>query len=111
MTGCSEMHSREPISLNPDKSGVDRFFTRVILFLIGLYKRLISPLLGNQCRFHPSCSQYAREAFAYKPFWTACRLTLRRLVKCQPFHPGGYDPLERDRHEETGARLPGTNGE
>ena len=105
------MYSRKLIFLNPDKSRGDRFFTRVILFLIGLYKRLISPLLGNQCRFYPTCSQYAREAFASKTFWTACRLTLVRLAKCHPFHPGGYDPMDRDLPEEAGGRLPGTNGE
>jgi putative membrane protein insertion efficiency factor len=57
------------------------------------YQRLLSPLLPPSCRFHPSCSQYALEAVtrygALKGGWLAAR----RLVRCHPFHPGGYDPV------------------
>jgi len=61
---------------------------------IAFYQRFLSPILGGQCRFCPSCSQYAREAFETRPFFTALWLTLRRLLKCHPFHAGGYDPLQ-----------------
>ena len=67
-----------------------------IIGLLRLYQRLISPLLGPHCRFYPSCSQYARQAFERRPFVAALGLTLRRLARCHPFHPGGYDPLEGD---------------
>jgi hypothetical protein len=67
---------------------------RGAIFLILLYQRTLSPLLGPHCRFHPSCSNYAREAFERRPFLAALGLTIRRLAKCHPFHPGGYDPLE-----------------
>lgn len=57
------------------------------------YQQLLSPLLGHHCRFTPSCSSYAIEAFQKKPFFKAFYLTLRRLLKCHPFHAGGYDPV------------------
>lgn len=70
--------------------------TRAALFLIRLYQRLLSPFLGGHCRFYPSCSRYAAQAFETKPFFTALRMTFFRLAKCQPFHPGGYDPVDPD---------------
>jgi putative membrane protein insertion efficiency factor len=97
LIGCSRMFLKKPIFLSPDKRpGLDRWLCAPILLLLYLYKGLISPLLGNACRFHPSCSLYAREAFLHRSFPKACYLTLRRLCKCHPFHPGGYDPLDPD---------------
>jgi len=55
------------------------------------YKRWISPLLPAACRFTPTCSEYARLAFERYGFWRALGLTLRRLARCHPFHPGGVD--------------------
>lgn len=66
---------------------------RLVLFLLRVYKRFISPLLPPACRFTPTCSEYAIEAFEKKPVLTATRLTVTRLCKCHPFHPGGYDPV------------------
>lgn len=61
---------------------------------IRLYRRLLSPLLPpGICRFHPSCSVYALEALARHGGLKGAWLTLRRLLKCQPFHPGGPDPV------------------
>ena len=61
--------------------------------LIRAYQRVISPALPASCRFHPSCSQYALEAVtrygALKGSWLAAR----RLARCHPFHPGGFDPV------------------
>lgn len=66
---------------------------RIFLYLIRGYQYLISPILPPSCRFHPSCSSYALDAIdKYGPL-RGCWLALRRLVKCHPFHPGGYDPL------------------
>jgi uncharacterized protein len=66
---------------------------RVPIALIRGYQLVVSPLLGPRCRFHPSCSQYALEALqehgAVRGLW----LALRRLGRCHPFHPGGYDPV------------------
>lgn len=60
---------------------------------IRLYQLLLSPFIGNQCRFHPSCSNYALEAVdahgAIRGGWLAAK----RLGRCHPFHPGGFDPV------------------
>ena len=65
-----------------------------MLVLIQAYRYLISPYLGNHCRFYPSCSAYAEQAFRQHGFFTALWLMTRRLLRCHPFHAGGYDPLE-----------------
>ncbi|MGH8794127.1 MAG: membrane protein insertion efficiency factor YidD [Stackebrandtia sp.] len=60
------------------------------------YRRLISPALPARCRFHPTCSAYAVEALRVHGAWRGGWLTLKRLGRCQPFHPGGYDPVPTD---------------
>lgn len=65
----------------------------VLVFLVTLYQWLISPLLGPKCRFTPSCSQYAKEALLKHGFIRGTGLSARRILKCHPFHPGGYDPV------------------
>jgi putative membrane protein insertion efficiency factor len=66
---------------------------RLLLLLVRLYQRAVSPLLPPACRFHPSCSSYAVGALerhgALKGSWLAAR----RLARCHPFHPGGIDPV------------------
>ena len=54
---------------------------------------VLSPLLGGHCRFVPSCSYYADEALERHGALTGVRLTVRRLLRCHPFHPGGIDPV------------------
>jgi putative membrane protein insertion efficiency factor len=61
--------------------------------LIKVYQWTLSPLLGGQCRFHPTCSRYAEEAFREHGLWRGGRLTVLRLVRCHPFSKGGYDPV------------------
>jgi putative membrane protein insertion efficiency factor len=65
----------------------------VIISLIRLYKRFLSPFLPAACRFTPTCSEYAIEAFEKKNLLKAAWLTASRIAKCQPFHRGGYDPV------------------
>jgi hypothetical protein len=60
---------------------------------IRLYKRLLSPLLPPACRFHPTCSVYALQALEKHGALRGVRLTVWRLLRCQPFHPGGFDPV------------------
>jgi hypothetical protein len=60
---------------------------------IELYRRFLSPLLGGRCRFHPSCSVYAHGCFERLDFFPALGRTAWRLLKCQPLHPGGVDPV------------------
>ena len=66
---------------------------RVLALPIIAYRRWISPVLPARCRFHPSCSAYALEALAIHGVWRGLGLTAWRLLRCQPFHPGGYDPV------------------
>jgi uncharacterized protein len=66
---------------------------RLAAFLIRLYQWTLSPLLGPKCRFHPSCSQYSLEALERFGLLRGGWLALRRLGRCHPFHPGGYDPV------------------
>ena len=67
--------------------------TRSAILVLTLYRRLLSPLLPAACRFYPSCSCYAIESFKKYGVGRGGYLTLRRLAKCHPFHPGGYDPV------------------
>lgn len=61
--------------------------------LIRLYQLVVSPHLGRNCRFEPSCSQYAHQAFGLHGSLRGSWLTARRLCRCHPFTAGGYDPV------------------
>jgi len=65
----------------------------LLIGLIRLYRYFISPLLGNRCRFHPSCSEYAVEALQRHGAWRGTWLAMRRLSRCHPWHSGGFDPV------------------
>ncbi|NLK18396.1 MAG: membrane protein insertion efficiency factor YidD [Synergistaceae bacterium] len=67
--------------------------SRVGISLIRGYQAFISPLLGHNCRFYPSCSQYAVEALAEYGFFKGIFMATVRICKCAPWHPGGYDPV------------------
>jgi putative membrane protein insertion efficiency factor len=62
--------------------------------VIRLYQVMISPLLPPACRFYPSCSMYAMQAIARYGLWKGLCLSGWRLLRCHPFHPGGWDPVE-----------------
>jgi hypothetical protein len=66
---------------------------KILIGLLSLYHRYLSPFLGHHCRFVPSCSVYAINCLRELPFGKAIFYILRRLLKCHPWHPGGYDPL------------------
>ncbi|MGV0997796.1 MAG: membrane protein insertion efficiency factor YidD [Fluviibacter sp.] len=66
---------------------------RLLLGLITLYRYTLSPLLGQRCRFYPSCSAYAAEALTQYGPLRGSWLALKRLLRCHPFHPGGHDPV------------------
>jgi len=66
---------------------------RAALFFIDLYRVLLSPVLGGGCRFTPTCSLYTREAVERYGVLKGTRLGLRRLLRCHPFHGGGFDPV------------------
>jgi len=65
----------------------------MLMAIIKFYKYFISPLLGSNCRFYPSCSSYSLEALQRHGAIIGCYLTLKRLLKCHPFHQGGIDPV------------------
>jgi hypothetical protein len=65
----------------------------IVLFLIRGYRILISPLLGHHCRFTPTCSAYTYEAIEKYGLFKGMVLGTKRLLRCQPFHPGGVDPV------------------
>ena len=65
----------------------------LLIRLIGLYQRFISPLLGPRCRFSPSCSTYAMEALDRHGLWRGGWLSVWRLLRCHPCTSGGYDPV------------------
>lgn len=67
---------------------------KIILLLIRIYQITISPLLGQNCKFYPSCSNYSIEAFKKYNFFKASYLTVKRLLKCNPLSDGGIDELK-----------------
>jgi putative membrane protein insertion efficiency factor len=70
---------------------------RILLWIIRGYQLTLSPWLGGQCRFHPSCSCYAHTAIERFGAWRGGWLSLRRLLRCHPFVAGGYDPVPDER--------------
>lgn len=66
---------------------------KFLIFLIRAYRYLISPLLGANCRFYPSCSSYACTAIERFGILNGLWLALRRILRCHPWHPGGVDPV------------------
>ena len=64
-----------------------------LICVLKLYKYFISPVLGNNCRFYPSCSDYSMQAIRLHGVVIGCYLALKRLLRCHPFHEGGVDPV------------------
>ena len=71
---------------------------KILLALIRFYRAAISPYLGRSCRFYPSCSRYTQEAVTEHGAAKGAWLGLKRILKCHPFHPGGYDPVPGKHH-------------
>jgi putative membrane protein insertion efficiency factor len=69
-------------------------FKGLLVFVIRIYQRFVSPLKKPSCRFYPTCSQYAVEAIKKYGGVKGSFLALKRILKCHPFHPGGYDPVK-----------------
>ena len=65
----------------------------ILIILIRGYQKFLSPLLGKNCRFYPTCSQYAITALQKYGLLKGSFLAVKRILKCNPFHPGGYDPV------------------
>jgi putative membrane protein insertion efficiency factor len=93
-----------PLNMNRWLSGIQRSVNSAcwtpafagvtgVLFLIQIYQKLVSPHLGLHCRFVPTCSEYASEAIKHHGFFKGSVKALGRLLRCHPFHAGGYDPV------------------
>ena len=66
---------------------------QIAIMLIRFYQKCISPLFPPHCRFYPTCSQYALEAVEKYGFIKGSFLAVKRILKCHPYHKGGYDPV------------------
>jgi uncharacterized protein len=73
---------------------------RVLLAFIGAYRLFLSPFLGTNCRFYPTCSAYASEAIETHGAARGTWLAMRRILKCHPWHPGGVDPVPTRRGDK-----------
>jgi putative membrane protein insertion efficiency factor len=74
---------------------------KVFVYLIRAYRYAVSPFLGNNCRFYPSCSCYAEEAIAQHGAFVGVWLAARRLARCHPWHEGGCDPVPEKKHRHS----------
>ena len=72
----------------------NRLLAKLFIYMVRIYQKYISPMRGPTCRFYPTCSQYSIEAYKKYGAMKGTYLTIRRILKCHPFHPGGYDPLK-----------------
>jgi putative membrane protein insertion efficiency factor len=66
----------------------------IMIFIIEVYRRFISPLRMGKCRFYPTCSQYSIDAIKRYGAIKGSVMAVKRISKCHPFHPGGYDPVK-----------------
>jgi putative membrane protein insertion efficiency factor len=66
---------------------------QLALLILRIYKRWISPLLPSACRYHPTCSEYMRDAIDKHGVARGVTMGVRRLLRCHPFHQGGFDPV------------------
>jgi putative membrane protein insertion efficiency factor len=65
----------------------------ILIFIVRAYQTVLSPLLPPACRYYPSCSNYAIEAIEKHGAWRGGRMAASRILRCHPFHPGGFDPV------------------
>ena len=86
---------------------ISRLLTAMIVGLVRAYQVVLSPLLGDCCRFTPTCSRYCIEAVRIHGPFKGSWLTLRRLLRCRPYGPSGYDPVPPPASRMTGANQIG----
>lgn len=67
---------------------------RFLIYIIEKYQKYISPILGNNCRYYPSCSEYTKQAIQKYGVVKGCFYGIKRIIRCNPFSKGGYDPLK-----------------
>lgn len=69
------------------------------IFLIRVYQNTLSPILGKNCKFIPSCSEYTIQAIEEYGFWTGTKMGINRIFRCSPLSRGGYDPVIKKKTE------------
>lgn len=84
---------RSGAGLKRTLSGLARVPSRIAIILIRTYQKLVSPNLSPNCRFQPSCSQYAADSIARFGVIRGSWLGIKRIARCHPLHPGGFDPV------------------
>ena len=67
---------------------------RILIYLIKKYQKYISPMLGNNCKYYPTCSEYTKQAIEKYRALKGSLIGIKRILKCNPFSKGGYDPLK-----------------
>ena len=87
----SSMQSTGKITPDPQASQPLSVLTLPFRLLIKVYQVVISPMLGQNCRFHPTCSCYAHQALEKHGLVAGTWLSVKRIIKCNPMHPGGFD--------------------
>ncbi|MAJ60364.1 MAG: membrane protein insertion efficiency factor YidD [bacterium TMED88] len=87
------MQSQGRLAKTADKAPLRRRGVGFLVVLLRFWHRAISPMLGPRCRFEPSCSCYAAEALERHGPLRGGLLSMTRLARCHPFHPGGFDPV------------------
>ena len=96
MPGCCTVADRRTVAdvRTPSTGGARGGAARALpMAVIRLYQQLLSPLLPASCRYHPTCSQYTLEAIRIHGAMRGIWLGVRRILRCHPFHRGGYDPV------------------
>ena len=74
---------------------------KILILLIRFYQKFISPMFPAKCRFYPTCSQYTLEAIKEHGTIKGTYLGIRRILKCHPFHEGGYDPVPKKENKNS----------
>lgn len=82
----------------------DKTLSKIMIGLVILYRYTLSTLWGNRCRFYPSCSQYSLTAFKEWGFVRGLFFTVKRLLRCHPFNPGGVDAVPKNKPSYSGAK-------
>ncbi len=71
--------------------------SKILILLIKVYQKLISPLFGRKCRFYPTCSSYAIQSLKTYGFFYGSFLAIKRILRCHPYNKGGYDPVPKNK--------------
>lgn len=93
MSDLAPLSTMFPVALTASRPHLPApMLVRGLIALIRLYQQIVSPWLGRVCRFEPSCSRYAVACLETHGAGRGSLLSVKRLCKCHPFHPGGHDP-------------------